>query len=436
MCANNMPPSEGSLDRRNRYGLSGYYFFSFAALGFVSAFLPLFLKSRGLNLTQIGALGAIHALAGAFTQIPLGMISDSLGRRKILVVVGAILLGLTYLLYGRTTTFAGFCVLYFVCGVIFLTIATLTNALISDWTAGTRSTGRSFGNIRMWGSLGFIATLMVISIFPSVTTGRNLLPAITVLFCMSGLAISGVGEVRHRGRRSQQLFSAIPQLLSDRNLTLFLITFFLYRLCESGASSFLSLYMQNLHASRSLIALVWAVSAIIEIPFMVWVGGASDRMGRRPPLVIAFLAQPVRLFLYSQIARPGDVFYVQMFHGLTFSFMLVASLAFVADRSPGQLRATGQGLLNMTAGVAMAVGPFVGGWVADLVSIHMMYAVLAGIALFAGMVFILLVHESHPDLSPEHLRTRALRRHPLLRPTVALLSMPVLDVIRPGRGQQ
>lgn len=421
-----MSVETGSLSPRNRYSLSGYYFFSFASLGFVSAFLPLFLKSRGLTLTQIGALSAIHALAGAGTQIPLGMLSDRLGRRKPMVIIGAILLGSIYLFFNRTTTFAGFCALYFVCGVIFLTIATLTNALISDWTAGTRNTGRSFGNIRMWGSLGFISTLAIISVMPGLAHGRNLLPAITVLFWISGLAISPAIESERHVHQPQPLFGAVPSLLKNTNLSLFLVTFFLFRICESGGIGFLSIYMRSMHASNSLIALVFATSAVIEIPFMVWVGGASDRIGRRPPLVIAFLAMPVRLFLYSLISRPEEVFFVQLFHGLTFAFMLVSSLAFVADLCPGELRATGQGLLSMTAGIAMALGPFLGGWLADRTSIGMMYVALTGVAAVSGLIFILFVHESHPDLSPERLRDRVSARHRLLRPVIHMLSKPLI----------
>ena len=424
-----------SLRPRDRLGLSSHYFFMFAAAGFTIAFLPLFLRGRGLSLTQIGALGAIYALAGASTQVPLGALSDRLGRRKALAVAGALALGATYLLFDRARGFPDFCLLYLVTGTLFFTIATLTSTLISDWTAGTRSTGRSYGITRIWGSIGFIATLVVVSAFPGVTRGANLLPAIAVLLWFSGLCISSVAEPEQHSREPQPLFKGVPRLLRNTNLSVFLLTFFLFRMCESGSLSFLSIYLEDLKASRSLIALAFAFSAVVEIPFMIWVGGASDRIGRRPPLVIAFLAMPLRLFLYSQLARPADVFFIQLFHGLTFSFMLVSSLAFVADLSPGELRGTGQGMLTMVAAAAMGLGPFLAGWMGDRVSISSMYIVLAGVAFVSGLIFILFVHESHPELNAERLDMRAARRHRLLRPGVNFLSRPIFALIGKDQDQ-
>lgn len=414
------------MNPRDRIGLSSHYFFSFAALGFVSAFLPLFLKDRGLSLTQIGTLGAIYALAGASMQIPFGALSDRLGTRKPLIVSAAILLGMAYLLFDKVGSFQGFCGVYLIAGILFYSIATLTSALLSDWTAGTRSTGRSYGITRIWGSTGFIVTMAIISVIPNLTKGGNLLPAIAGLFWLGGLSIGMVGEPGRRSQEKRSLFKGLPKLLSNRNLVAFLATFFLYRLCESGSMSFLSIYLQELGGSRSLIALAFAMAAVVEIPFMIWVGGMSDRIGRRPPLVIAFLAMPVRLFLYSQLRNPEGIFYVQLLHGLTFSFMLVASLAFMADLSPGDLRATGQGLLGMTSGLAMTLGPLLGGVFADRISIGSMYLALMGIALTTGLFFILFVHESHPEISPERLDARAAGRSFLMRRLVGVLSRPLL----------
>jgi MFS family permease len=278
------------------------------------------------------------------------------------------------------------------------------------------------------------------SLVPAITEGRRLLPIVCALFCVAGLSIAVVSEGvppsgipivgKHHPHERKGLLKNLPKLLRNRNLTVFLATLFLYRLCESTANGFLSLYLKELHASSSLIAMAWASAAVVEIPFMLWVGGASDRMGRRPPMVIAFLALPIRLFLYAHLRTPTDIFYAQLLQGFTFSFMLVPSVAFMADVSSGELRATGQGLLSMTSGVAMALGPFLGGWMADKLSMGTMYLSIAGAALLAGLIFILLVHESQPDLTPDRLKSRAARWHPILRPAVRILSKPVLGLIR------
>ena len=177
-----------------------------------------------------------------------------------------------------------------------------------------------------------------------------------------------------------------------------------------------------------MIALAFVVNAVVEIPFMIWVGRASDRVGRRPPLVIAFLTLPFRLFLYSRLGSPNDVFYVQMFHGLTFSFMLVSSMAFVADHSGGD-RATGQGLLSMIGATAMAAGPFIGGFVADHSSLPWMYGLFSIIALVGGLVFVTFVSESHPELAQDASRVHSIGGPLIARPIHRVLRAPII-----GRG--
>lgn len=419
-----------TVPSRNRIGLSAHYFLLFAAIGFTVTFLPLFLRSRGLSLWQIGSLSAIYALTGACMQIPVGALSDRLGSRKPISVLAALLLGVTYLLFNSARSFPQFFVLYLVGGTLFYTVATLTSALISDWTAGTGNTGRYYGSTRIWGSIGFIVTLAIVSAVPRMTQGKNLLPLVAMLYWCSGLAIGSVAESKHHERKRQSVFKGVPALLRNRNLVVFLVTFFLYRVCEGSGMGFLSIYLSELKASRSLIALAFAWNAIVEIPFMLWVGGASDRMGRRPPLVIAFLTLPVRMFLYSLLRNPQDIFFIQLLQGFTFSFMLVPSLAFISDLSPGELRATGQGLFSMTAGIATSVGPFVGGWIADHFSIHRMYMLIACTAFVAGTTFILFVRESQPEVDREYIAARIRRWHPVLRPAVTLLSKPIVALIR------
>lgn len=411
--------------RANGIGLSAYYFFSLASLGFVVGFMPLYLKSRGITLTQYGILSALYATAGALTQVPLGMASDRIRRRKPLIVAGTAVLGASYLLYGLAKTFPEFCALYALSGVVFFTVATLSSALIHDWTAESGDTAAMYGQTRIWGSIGFIVALMLVSAVPSLVSGTNLLPMIAILFFLSGITIlfvSESGKVRHTDRPRLE---GIRRLLGDRNLVIFLIAFLMYRTSESSTMSYLSLYLQSLGGSKSLIALAFVVNAVVEIPFMIWVGRASDRVGRRPPLVIAFLTLPFRLFLYSRLGSPSDVFYVQMFHGLTFSFMLVSSMAFVADHS-GRDRATGQGLLSMIGATAMAAGPFIGGVVADHSSLPWMYGLFSIVALVGGLIFVIFVSESHPELSRDTSRVHSIGGSIIARPFRRVLRSPIV----------
>lgn len=411
-----------SIARRNGIGLSAYYFLSLASQGFVVAFVPLYVKSRGITLTQFGILSALYAIAGVLTQLPVGMLADRLRHRKPLILAGTALLGGSYLLYNLAGSFQQFCILYLLTGSVFFTTATLTSTLISDWTARTGNTASVFGGTRIWGSIGFIVTLAIAGAMPKLISGGNLLPMIALLFLMSGLTMLQVVEPARVRKSEHARFAGVRKLLGNRNLAIFLVTYLIYGISQSSTMSLFSLYLQSLGGTKQIIAWAYVVAAVVEIPFMIWVGRASDRIGRRPPLVIAFLTLPLRLFCYSRLADPHNVFYIQLFHGLTFSFMLVSAMAFVADLSEGD-RATAQGLLSMSNAIAMAVGPSIGGFVADRTSISAMYGMFSIIALVGGLIFVLFVRESHPELAG----VRCAPAGPLItRPVRRILRAPII----------
>lgn len=415
---------DAAIARRNGIGLSAYYFLSLASQGFVVAFVPLYVKSRGITLTQFGILSALYAIAGVLTQLPIGMLADRLQHRRPLVLTGTALLGGSYLLYNVAHSFPQFCVLYLLTGSVFFTTATLTSTLISDWTARSGNTASVFGGTRIWGSIGFIVTLAIVGAMPKLVSGGNLLPMIAVLFLMSGFTMLQVVEPARVRKTEHARLAGVKKLLRNRNLAVFLVAYLVYGISQSSTMSLFSLFLQSLGGTKQIIAWAYVVAAVVEIPFMIWVGRASDRIGRRPPLVIAFLTLPLRLFCYSRLLDPAHVFYIQLFHGLTFSFMLVSAMAFVADLSEGD-RATAQGLLSMSHAIAMAVGPSIGGYVADRTSISAMYGMFSIIALVGGLIFVLFVRESHPQLADvEHVPTGSL----ITRPFRRILRSPVITL--------
>ena len=143
-----------------------------------------------------------------------------------------------------------------------------------------------------------------------------------------------------------------------------------------------------------------AINAIAEIPLLGLAGPLSERIGRRPVLLVALLVLPLRMAAYASIPTAAWVFPVQLFHGLTFGFMSVASVAYVADRAPDDLRATAQGLLRMAMAAGMCIGPLAGGMVlAATNSMPALFWVLGGVVALGAAVFALFVAESLPGAS-------------------------------------
>lgn len=380
------------LERRQAGALSLYYLLYFAAVGFNIVFLPLFLKSRGLSLSQMAVLWATAAVVGGLAQWRVGHWSDSIGSRKALAAGGIALLGASYFFYRYAHTFWQFVPLYLWSGMWSLIGATLPQAMISDWTSRAGSTGRAFAVVRIWGSIGFIAALMMATRWPQVAVGIRPLYWVGGLYVASALPLLFIRDASILKTDHSLLRGAMKVLRSNRCWA-FLACLTVFKLTETGLANYMGLFLKQLGAGPGLIAAAYWASAVAEVPFLLAIGRISDRVGRRIPLIAAFAVWSLRLLAYSLISEPTSVFYIQLFHGLTYGISVVCAVAYMSDVAPPDLRGTAQGLLSIVSAVAMAAGPLLAGLLGDTLGLAATFRVMSGLVGLALVVVILFVRE-------------------------------------------
>jgi MFS family permease len=79
---------------------------------------------------------------------------------------------------------------------------------------------------------------------------------------------------------------------------------------------------------------------------------------------------------------------VQTLHGINFGIMVAVSVAFVSDQCSEEKRGAAQARLVAISGAAAALGPAVGGWIAQQFGIRWTFGVMACFAA-AGAAFFL-----------------------------------------------
>ncbi len=382
------------LGRRELAALSAYFFLYFGAVGFNVTFLPIFLRARGLSLSEMAVLWALAATAGGIVQARIGHLSDSIGSRKLIAASGIVLLSASYLFYDLAHTFWQFVPLYLWSGLCMLVGFTLPQAMISDWTSASRRTAHGFSITRIWGTMGFIAALLMVTVFPGVASGVRFLYWIAGLYGASALPVLLVREGPITRTSHSLLRGALQVLRADRSW-IFLICFVAFRLTETGMLNYTGLYLKGLGADARVIASAYWICAAAEMPIVFTIGRISDRVGRKLPLLVAFALWPARLYAYSLISVPTSIFYIQLFHGFTYGVVLVCSMAYLSDVAPDDLRGTAQGLLITGNAVAMALGPLLTGFLGDAVGLAVAFRVMAVMMVAAFVALAVLVRE--PD---------------------------------------
>jgi DHA1 family multidrug resistance protein-like MFS transporter len=174
--------------------------------------------------------------------------------------------------------------------------------------------------------------------------------------------------------------------------------------------------IERMGVGGGALGLLVAVAALTEFLFgPIW-GSVSDRIGRKPVLMVGMLGYGLSLVLFGLSTELWMLFASRALSGVLSSAALTTAMAYIGDSTPEKTRGGGMGALGGAAGLGVILGPGLGGWLAGD-SLSLPFFIGAGLALAALTLVALLLPES---LRPEarlagrvefgRARWRALRR--------------------------
>jgi multidrug resistance protein len=160
----------------------------------------------------------------------------------------------------------------------------------------------------------------------------------------------------------------------------------------------LPLFAARLGASYVQVGWIVSLYGLAQLLFLpVW-GWVSDRVGRRPVLLISLLGTAASFVLLAVAESIAVVYVARVFAGF-FAASIGTAQAVITDLTPPAGRARGMGLIHAAFGASMVVGPAAGGVLAALHEQAPFYA----IALLAGANWLLawatLPESRPPDLA-------------------------------------
>ncbi|AEK18991.1 major facilitator transporter [Methanococcus maripaludis X1] len=128
-------------------------FVTMLGIGLISPLLAIFAKSYGLSNFQIGLIFGSFALVRTIFQLPAGTLSDSYGK-KVFLVGGTLLYGVTTLFYGFASGFASILIVRTFTGVFSAFVNPVAGSYIAQ-TAPKSKLGEYMGLFNSAISLGF-----------------------------------------------------------------------------------------------------------------------------------------------------------------------------------------------------------------------------------------------------------------------------------------
>ncbi len=153
-------------------------------------------------------------------------------------------------------------------------------------------------------------------------------------------------------------------------------------------------YAETLGASPTIITLLGASFSLMQFLFAPFWGRLSDKVGRRPVMLVSIAVTAVGYALFGFSASLGILFAARMLAGLGGANIGTAQ-AIIADSTDRASRAKGMGIIGAAFGLGFTVGPAIGG-VFSKFGLAAPALVAAGLAVVNWFAAYFLLPETYP----------------------------------------
>jgi MFS family permease len=367
--------------------------------------LPLIGHELGLNYVQIGSILTCQAAAGALSNVPGGMLVDSVDRKGLLMAVSLFWVGAPYLLMGFSHQYW-----------MLLGCAALVGMGNNLWhPTAIPLLARRFPERRglvvsihgMGGNVGDALAPLVVGAMLAVLSWRNVM-VLNVIpgVMMSCVILLSLGRMQFHSRpsgsdqpaRAGQRLRDFRQLLANRTLVMLSAGGGFRAMTQSTLLTFLPVFLaREMGLSAFLIGSCMFGMQVAGFAAAPIAGHLSDKMGRRRIIMSSMATSGVILLFMAVAGRsPAFVFLVAFLGFFLFAIRSVMQ-AWLLDATPPSMGGTSIGIMFGTQAVGAAIGPITGGILADQFGLIATFYFLALTIVAANMFIFFTPAPSEPQ---------------------------------------
>ncbi len=363
--------------------LSGFYFFYFALLGALVPYWGLFLRERGFDAVAIGELMAILMATKMVAPNLWGWLGDHLGHRIRIVRLAAIV---------SVITFAG---MYWAEG--FWSIALVMTLYSFFWNASLplfevitfsylKERVARYAQIRVWGSIGFILTVIALGALIDWRGPEFVLPAVLTIFVAIWLSTLLVRDPSPEPHPHTE--QSLTTILRKPAIIGFFGAVFLMQASHGPYYAFYSIFMNDQGYSETLIGQLWALGVLAEVGLFLIMHHLLDRLGARRVLIASLGLAGLRWLIIGYFADSlVAILLAQLLHAATFGTFHAAAIHLVHHYFRGRHEGRGQALYSSVSfGAGGAVGSLIAGYAWAALGPSVTFAAASAVAALGAVV--------------------------------------------------
>lgn len=342
---------------RNSLTLATLYivaFVGFTGFSFLFPVIPLYAAELGADVAEAGFIAAMTAYVAAFLLVPMGILSDRMGRHRLLGG-GLTLFTLAPLLYPLASNSFQLILVRALHGAAAAAFLPAAIALVVDITP----------NEKRGSAIGWYTASLQLGLMVGPITGGFLLKnfGFTPVFYTCA-AVSAIGLILISVRVHAFVYQPLLEIKGASSWrwmkrTLVFAAFMTPMFVAIGSGSiatYVPLYNEFLGIDEagagSIITALYASSAILRIP----AGRMADRIDRKIIIISGLGLSSLAIGLISPFHTFPQLITLAILFGIGMGFAMPASLAMAADFSPAQTRGLTMAISTSFFQIGFAVG--------------------------------------------------------------------------------
>lgn len=334
--------------------------FVWLVMALYTPFVGSYYTEQGLKNSQIGILTSIGPVVAFFLQPLWGIISDRIGRRRMVLMIislGSSMAVLTYLLNSGFWTF-------FLATVLLTcfssSIIPLSDALIVHHS---RKNNINFAHLRIGGTLSFAITVIIIgNIVKDQSHMIFIFGSVGYLIYAALLLFMPKDQVQ---LNASKRFGRISNVFKNNQIYYVLFFALMYQLGISFYGSFYGVYVVKLGYGTNIVGISSCISALSEVPILLFVNRIIKKFGALKLLAFSVAMMSLRLTLAASGVLPLMLM-SQLLQSVTYMTCYYSCVMFVSENTEEGKFSQGQSILAMVqGGIGSILGNLLGGFTTE-----------------------------------------------------------------------
>lgn len=378
-----------------RWRFANFYFFYFCSVGIIVPYWGLYLHYLEFNASEIGELTAILVFSKMLTPNIWGWVADhinindgqSLNILRWATVGSLLIFCLMYLL--DASGLGSLPTNYYLVAFVLFGFSLFWNACIPQVEVATLNYVAEeryrYGSIRLWGSVGFIVTVLGLGYLLD-RTGPSIILHAVALSLGALLVASFLLSSRASYPQPDKTIIPLRQLL-NRRVILILLLCTLMQVSHAPFYTFFSIYLEAYSYSKTHIGWLWTVGVVFEIGIFMFGYRLLKRYALTNLLTFTFVIAAIRWFMLAHYAADVVVVWAaQILHAITYGLHHSVMMQLIHQFFQGRYQVRGQALyLSLSFGVGGAVGSVSSGYIWTVFGANNLFLSAAALMLIVSL---------------------------------------------------